>query len=169
MGLPFAVRWQGPGAGRDDLQITAAGDSRVIRRQRLNQDRGYDDREASITAPIAPGNYTLRYYSGTDDRVLVERAFSVRAVPVDLHAPDSVPAGQRFTLRWQGPGAVRDDVQIVEAGGDTVVRRQRLNQDRGFASNEVSLVAPEQPGDYRLRYWNGESSTGLIERPLRVE
>jgi Ca-activated chloride channel family protein len=169
MGRPFTVRWRGPGAGRDDLQITAAGDSRVIRRQRLNQDRGYDDREASITAPIAPGSYTLRYYSGTDDRVLVERAFSVRAIPVDLQAPDSVPAGQRFTLRWQGPGAVRDDVQIVEAGGDTVVRRQRLNQDRGFASNEVSLVAPEQPGDYRLRYWNGESSTGLIERPLRVE
>jgi Ca-activated chloride channel family protein len=88
---------------------------------------------------------------------------------LSLEAPARVPAGQRFTLRWQGPGAVRDDVQIVEAGGDKVVRRQRLNQDRGFASNEVSLVAPEQPGDYRLRYWNGESNTGLIERPLRVE
>jgi Ca-activated chloride channel family protein len=154
---------------RDDLQITAAGDSRVIRRQRLNQDRGFGDKQATITAPIAPGSYTLRYYSGTDSRVLVERSFSVRAIPVSLDAPASVPAGQRFTLRWQGPGAVRDDVQIVGAEGDKVVRRQRLNQDRGFADNEASLVAPEQPGDYRLRYWNGESDTGLVERPLRVE
>lgn len=169
MGRPFTVRWQGPGAVRDDLQITAAGDSRVIRRQRLNQDRGFGDKQATITAPIAPGSYTLRYYSGTDSRVLVERSFSVRAIPVSLDAPASVPAGQRFTLRWQGPGAVRDDVQIVGAEGDKVVRRQRLNQDRGFADNEASLVAPEQPGDYRLRYWNGESDTGLVERPLRVE
>lgn len=169
MGRPFTVRWQGPGAVRDDLQITAAGDSRVIRRQRLNQDRGFGDKQATITAPIAPGSYTLRYYSGTDGRVLVERSFGVRAIPVSLDAPASVPAGQRFTLRWQGPGAVRDDVQIVGADGDKVVRRQRLNQDRGFADNEASLVAPEQPGDYRLRYWNGESDTGLVERPLRVE
>ena len=169
MGRPFTVRWQGPGAVRDDLQIIAAGDTRVIRRQRLNQDRGFANKEASITAPIAPGSYRLRYYSGTDDRALVERNFRVRAIPVSLDAPASVPAGQRFTLRWQGPGAVRDDVQIVEAEGDKVVRRQRLNQDRGFASNEVSLVAPEQPGNYRLRYWNGESDTGLVERPLRVE
>lgn len=169
MGRPFTVRWQGPGAVRDDLQITAAGDSRVIRRQRLNQDRGFGDKQATITAPIAPGSYTLRYYSGTGSRVLVERSFSVRAIPVSLDAPASVPAGQRFTLRWQGPGAVRDDVQIVGAEGDKVVRRQRLNQDRGFADNEASLVAPEQPGDYRLRYWNGESDTGLVERPLRVE
>lgn len=169
MGRSFSVRWQGPGAARDDLQITAADDTRVIRRQRLNQDRGFANKEASITAPIAPGSYRLRYYSGADDRVLVERAFRVRAIAVGLDAPDSVPAGQRFTLRWQGPGAVRDDVQIVEAEGDKVVRRQRLNQDRGFASNEVSLVAPEQPGRYRLRYWNGESDTGLVERPLRVE
>ncbi len=169
MGRPFTVRWQGPGAVRDDLQIIAAGDTRVIRRQRLNQDRGFANKEASITAPIAPGSYRLRYYSGTDDRALVERNFRVRAIPVSLDAPASVPAGQRFTLRWQGPGAVRDDVQIVEAEGDKVVRRQRLNQDRGFANNEASLVAPEQPGDYRLRYWNGESDTGLVERPLRVE
>jgi len=169
MGRPFTVRWQGPGAVRDDLQIIATGDTRVIRRQRLNQDRGFGRREVSITAPIAPGGYRLRYYSGTDDRALVERNFSVRAIPVSLDAPASVPAGQRFTLRWQGPGAVRDDVQIVEAEGDKVVRRQRLNQDRGFANNEASLIAPEQPGDYRLRYWNGESDTGLVERPLRVE
>ena len=169
MGRPFTVRWQGPGAGRDDLQITAQGDTRVIRRQRLNQDRGFDRREASLTAPIEPGSYRLRYYSGVDDRVLVEREIRVRAIPVSLDAPASVAAGQRFSLRWQGPGAGRDDVQIVEAGGDRVVRRQRLNQDRGFASNEVTLQAPEQPGEYRLRYWNGESNTGLVERPLRVE
>jgi Ca-activated chloride channel family protein len=169
MGRPFRVRWQGPGAGRDDLQITSVADSRVIRRQRLNQDRSYADKQASITAPIGPGRYVLRYYSGSDDRVLVERPLTVRAIPVSLDAPPSVRAGERFTLRWQGPGAVRDDVQIVETGSDKVLRRQRLNQDRGFANNEVSLVAPEQPGNYRLRYWNGESNSGLVEAPLRVE
>lgn len=169
MGRPFVVTWQGPGAVRDDLQITAADDARVIRRQRLNQDRGFDRKQVSITAPIQPGAYTLRYFSGVDNRVLAARAVEVRAIPVSLEAPDRVPAGQRFSLRWQGPGAVRDDVQIVEAASGTVARRQRLNQDRGFANNEASLLAPEQPGDYLLRYWNGESSSGLVERPLRVE
>lgn len=40
---------------------------------------------------------------------------------------------------------------------------------RGFTGNEATLKAPEQPGDYLLRYWNGESSSALAERPLRVQ
>lgn len=169
MGRPFTVHWQGPGALRDDLRIVAAGGTSVVRGQRLNQDRGFERKEARITAPIQPGSYTLQYFSGADDRVLATRAVVVRAIPVSLDAPASVPAGQRFSLRWQGPGAVRDDVEIVDAVSGKSMRRQRLSQDRGFASNEVSLVAPEQAGNYLLRYWNGESDTSLFERPLRVE
>ena len=172
MGRSFSLRWQGPGAVRDDVQIVVADggkDARVIRRQRLNQDRGFDAKEVSITAPIQPGDYVLRYFSGVDNRVLAERPLEVQAIPVGLDAPASVAAGQRFSLRWQGPGAARDDVHIVEAASGKVIRRHRLRHDRGYANNEATVEAPDQPGAYLLRYWNGESDTDLVERPLRVE
>lgn len=169
MARAFTVHWQGPGAVRDDLQIAAPGSERAIRHQRLNQDKGFSSHQATITAPATPGSYELRYYSGADNRVLATREITVVAIPVSLDAPASVQAGSTFTLRWQGPGAVRDDVEILDPASAKLLRRQRLNQDRGFTGNEATLKAPEQPGDYLLRYWNGESSSALAERPLRVQ
>jgi Ca-activated chloride channel family protein len=169
MGRRFSVQWQGPGAVRDDLLIAEPGAERPLRRQRLNQDRGFAERTVSITAPIRPGSYELRYFSGVDNRVLATRSVEVIEIPLSLDAPRQVEAGARFSVRWQGPGAVRDDLQIVDAVSGKVLRRQRLNQDRGFENGEVSLTAPEQAGEYLLRYWNGESSTGLLDRPLRVQ
>ena len=91
------------------------------------------------------------------------------AIPVALAAPAQVAAGSAVLVRWQGPGAVRDDVQIVDSAGTDVLRRQRLNQDRGFGQNEVTLKAPDVPGQYRLRYWNGESSSVLAEQAIVVQ
>lgn len=169
MARAFTVRWQGPGAVRDDLQIASAGSDRAIRRQRLNQDKGFSSHQATITAPAVPGVYELRYYSGADNRVLLTREITVIAIPVSLDAPAAVQAGTPFTLRWQGPGAVRDDVEIFDPASGKVLRRQRINQDRGFGQNEVTLKAPDAPGNYRLRYWNGESSSSLAERMIAVE
>ena len=169
MARPFIVRWQGPGAVRDDVEIVAAGSDRPIRRQRLNQDRGFAGHEATITAPAVPGHYVLRYYSGADNRVLATRDVAVIAIPVSLDAPAQVAAGSDVLVRWQGPGAVRDDVEIADPAGTRVLRRQRLNQDRGFERNEATLKAPDVPGEYRLRYWNGDSSGVLAERAIRVE
>ncbi len=169
MARPFVVRWQGPGAVRDDVEIVDPADNKRLRRQRLNQDRGFDRLEVTLTAPAVPGQYQLRYYSGTDSRALATRDITVVAIPVALAAPAQVAAGSAVLVRWQGPGAVRDDVQIVDSAGTDVLRRQRLNQDRGFGQNEVTLKAPDVPGQYRLRYWNGESSSVLAEQAIVVQ
>lgn len=169
MARPFVVRWQGPGAVRDDVEIVDPADNKQLRRQRLNQDRGFDRHEVTLTAPAVPGQYQLRYYSGTDSRALATRDITVVAIPVALAAPAQVAAGSAVLVRWQGPGAVRDDVQIVDSAGTDVLRRQRLNQDRGFGQNEVTLKAPDVPGQYRLRYWNGESSSVLAEQAIVVQ
>ncbi|MDZ7621776.1 MAG: hypothetical protein U5O69_04970 [Candidatus Competibacteraceae bacterium] len=77
----FQVAWVGPGAARDDVQIfdpaARAGEGAVVRAQRLRQDRGFEERTASLVAPSTPGNYLLRYWNGVDGRVLATRPLTV--------------------------------------------------------------------------------------------
>lgn len=168
----FTVEWTGPGGARDDLQIfdprTRNGEGEVARSIRFNQDRDFRDRRASIVAPSVAGDYVLRYWSGQDRRVLAERPVTVREAVVTIEAPETVEMGRAFTVNWQGPGAARDDMQIVPSGDDRVVRSARLNQDRDFRNGRLTLVAPVRPGAYELRYWNGEDRRVLATRAVEV-
>jgi Ca-activated chloride channel family protein len=169
MGKSFTIGWVGPGAARDDAQIVRAGDDRVLRSQRLRQDKGFEDGKATLVAPIRPGAYELRYWNGEDRRLLATRAFEVVEIPVSLEGPSRVGAEERFTVRWQGPGAARDDLQIVSTATDKTARTQRLRQDKGFEDGEVTIQAPKEPGSYELRYYNGEDRAVLVTAPLTVQ
>ena len=37
-----------------------------------------------------------------------------------------------------------------------------------FDNNKVTIKAPKAPGEYVLRYYNGDSKAVLAERPLSV-
>jgi Ca-activated chloride channel homolog len=81
IGRTFQVVWAGPAAVQDDVQIfdpaARAGEGAVVRSQRLRHDRGFEERTASLVAPATPGNYLLRYWNGTDRRVLATRPLTV--------------------------------------------------------------------------------------------
>jgi hypothetical protein len=88
--------------------------------------------------------------------------------PLDLHVVSSAPARylDHFGARWSLPldeGSPIGDVyyDIVDASGDVVVPMEGVSTTAtpGVSATEVTDIrAPEQPGDYTLRLWLGDSA-----------
>lgn len=142
------------------------GEGKVLREKRLRNDE-FENRRASLPAPAKAGEYELRYWNGDNKTVLATRVISVTATQVSLSAPDKVNAGQTFVVEWVGPGARYDQVQIVDGDGKSVGGRHLRNSQ--FDERKVSVNAPKRPGQYEVRYWNGDNKATLATRPLTIE
>ncbi len=176
MARDFTVTWTGPGARFDEVQVwdpkARAGRGAVVDNQRVHSDKGYDQRQVTLTAPAAPGDYELRYWNGDNNKALATLPLRVLETEVALEAPASVPMASDFTVTWTGPGARFDEVQVwdprARAGRGKTIDNQRVHSDKGYDQRQVTLTAPGAPGDYTLRYWNGDNSSVLHEQPLEV-
>ena len=175
IGLRFTVTWEGPGEDRDEIALfdpeARNGEgARVAARRVVNGD--LDGRSVELIAPVRPGRHELRYYwQGDRDEPLATRVIDVVDAEVSLDAPANVPIGSTFTVEWIGPGANRDSVQIFDPaarqGEGDVVREKRLVND-DFDNRRVSLLAPTEPGFYRLRYYSGDGREVLASREIEI-
>ena len=176
MASRLTVSWTGPAGRYDDVQVfdpaARGGLGAVVDRQRVLTGNADKSRTVELVAPAAPGEYQLRYYHGEQRQVLAVRPLAVVEAAVALDAPDSVAMATRFTVTWTGPGARYDEVQVFDAkargGAGQLVDAQRVTSDAGFAQRQVTVVAPAVPGDYELRYYNGDNRKVLATRPLAV-
>ena len=139
----------------------------------MRSDKGYDQRQVTLTAPGAPGDYTLRYWNGDNSSLLHEQPLKVTAVEVALDPPASAPAGQYVTITWTGPGARYDEIQVwdpaARAGRGQSLANKRVQSDKGYDQRQVTIKLPDVPGNYELRYWNGDNQQLLHSQPFRVE
>jgi Ca-activated chloride channel family protein len=177
MASRITVGWTGPGARFDELQLfdpaAKGGDGRLVDSQRVATDKGAAQKQATVVAPAVPGQYELRYYNGDNRTVLATRPITVTAIEVSLQAPDRAPVDSPITVRWTGPGATFDNIEIHDPAarngeGQLVVNR-RITTDPGYARREATLRTPKVPGTYQLRYYNGDNRAVLATRPLIVE
>ncbi|WP_460456443.1 vWA domain-containing protein [Arenimonas alkanexedens] len=177
MASVFSVTWTGPGAAYDEVQVwnprAQAGRGASLDTQRVQSDKGYDQRQVTMTAPATPGDYLLRYWNGTSRVLLHEQPLAVTAVPVGLDAPARAGAGTALVVTWTGPGAAYDEVQVwnprAQAGRGEVVTSGRVQSQPTYEQRQVSLTLPKVPGEYALRYWNGQDRILLHTQPLTVE
>ena len=175
LGRSFVVDWIGPGGRHDRIQIVDPlannGEGKVVAGKRLHND-DLDNRKVTLIAPATPGFYRLQYWSGPDRVELASRQIEILEAEVGISAPDSVAMGTPFSVQWQGPGARRDRIDIVDpqannGEGKAIGGKRLVNDD--FDNNRVKLIAPAEPGTYRLQYYNGDSRVVLATRPLVVE
>jgi len=173
-GKRINIDWQGPGGKYDSIVLFNPegnnGEGNEIRSQRLRND-DFESRKAGLTAPVKPGVYELRYWNGENRTVLATTTIEVVAAEVWLKAPDSVEAGKKITVEWQGPGGRYDSIILYDPAGNNgegkQVRAQRLRND-DYENRKAKLTAPVKPGGYELRYWNGENKKVLAVAQLEV-
>jgi Ca-activated chloride channel family protein len=159
-GAPFEIRWQGPDSSGDWLTIIGPDAAASAYGSYVDANQGSP---STLNAPIAPGNYELRYVQkGTT--VLARRPIEVSAVSATLEAPDSVTAGAPFEIRWQGPNNRGDWITIIGTDAGASAYGSYVDADQGSPS---TLTAPAAAGDYELRYVQKGTSV-LARRPIRV-
>ncbi len=175
IGQTFRVSWTGPGGRRDRVDIfdpaADGGRGRIVGGKRLIND-DVDGRTVALVAPVTAGRYTLQYYNGDNRTVLAETQIEVVALEVGLDAPDTALMAHTFKVVWQGPGAIRDSIQLHDPAakggkGDILYAIRILNGD--MDRKTVDIIAPATPGDYELRYWSGDGGRALATRPITVE
>ena len=170
MGHPVQVTWSGPGARRDRVEIwdvpAKSGCCGGVASRRVVSGNS-EKRSVELVVPIEPGGYTLRYWNGDGNKVLAERPLTVEPMEVTLSAPETTEAGTSIEIGWHGPGGRRDAVQFFNPDDGKVHSSKRLGSG-DYDNRKVVLKAPK-PGTYLLRYWNGDYSAVLAERPITVQ
>lgn len=121
---------------------------------------------AALNAPADAGSYEVRYYDSSG-RLSARSELEVAASPVQLSIPDPVGAGYNAAIDWTGPADPGDTIQFVDPANGTVVAETPALGQPG-ALNRSILRAPEQAGQYVLRYWSSRARMALSELPLPV-
>jgi len=161
-GSEFAVDWTGPDNDRDYVTIVEAG-----AREGAYTSYQYtrSGSPATLTAPIEPGAYELRYVTGRGNATLASAPVAVTTISASLSAPASVAAGERFEVTWEGPDNPRDYVTIVAAGAREGAYTSYQYTRRG---SPATLTAPNEPGAYEVRYVTGTGDRTLASVPISV-
>ena len=166
-GADFQVSWTGPDAVQDYITIVPKGapDGDYTSYQYTR-----DGSPLTLTAPLAPGAYELRYSTDRADakgRVYASYPITVVAAAITLTPAPEIHAGSPFDVQVSGPAHGQDYITIVAKGapdGDYQAYAY-VDQTRGT----FSLLAPSQPGAYEIRYQNDNDPTRVLARtPVTV-
>ena len=161
-GETFELAWTGPGHDRDWIDIAAPGTAPGTYHSYVMVGTG---NPMIMRAPSIPGTWEIRYLNGSDTKIMATKALTVTDAGVTLSALDAVKPGETFEVGWEGPGHVRDWIDIAEPGARAGIY---LTYSMIGNGNPVVLRAPSEPGQYEIRYLNGSDTQIMGKRTLTV-
>ena len=161
-GSAFAVKWTGPDNEGDFLTVVRP---ETNPRDYASFAETKDGKELSLTAPIEPGSYELRYVTAHTRTVLARRAIEVEPAGAAVTSADEVTIGKQFDVAWTGPDNEGDYITIVEAGAADDKYGSYVNTEKG---SPVTLTAPTVAGDHEVRYVSGQGRKVLARRPIKI-
>lgn len=159
----FEVAWTGPNGPGDYVTIVKAGVPAWT-----NEDYFYthEGSPGKLLAPLEAGAYELLYITGSDVIVHVRVPIAVTAASATVDGPDDVARGAQFEVSWTGPNGPGDFVTIVSKGAEPTAY---LGYVYTSAGSPGTLTAPDEGGDYELRYVTGTGSVVLASVPIVVK
>jgi hypothetical protein len=163
-GAKFKVSWTGPNNPRDFVTVVKAETREKTYDRYVYTDKGPT---LEFTAPDEPGNYEVRYATGSGYLTLARVAITVTSVSGTLSGPAQAVAGEPFPVSWKGPDNERNFVTIVARGA----RSGAFTGSYFYTTTKTNpgrLVAPLAAGDYELRYYTGEKLLTLASAAIQI-
>ena len=166
-GSMIEIPWTGPNNRDDYIGIGKVGTSGG------NQWKSYTyTREGSplqITVPSEPGDYYVTYFLQQDRMPILRVPMTVKQSEVRIIAPQTVAAGAEFEIGWTGPDNHDDYIGIGPAsatsGGALWSNGYAYTRD----GKTLRFTAPEDPGQYTVRYFLAKDRYAIAETTLTVE
>ncbi len=163
VGGKLEVRWTGPAAQGDFVSIDAAGSPDSTYGP---YDYPSNGNPLTVVVPSTPGRYEVRYHSGASGyAVLAKSPLEVMDATATLEASSSIEVAGALKVAWKGPNHPGDFISIDPVGADD---RTYGNYQYPSNGNPLVVTAPDQPGDYLLRYHLADSYRVIGSVPLRV-
>ena len=175
-GSVIEVDWTGPDNKQDFVTIVpadaeegeyATGYQYVAKKygpRKLNK--------LKLTVPDSAGEYEIRYLSGKKRLTLGSAPLTITATEASLDVPEEVFEGAKFEVDWTGPDNRQDYITLVkkedEEGktGSTYAYTAKKFGPRKLP--KVFLIAPEETGEYEVRYVTGGKRFTLATAPIKV-
>jgi Ca-activated chloride channel family protein len=161
-GAEVEIHWSGPANEGDYLTIVErAAPEGTHDNYALARRPGL----ALVQAPDALGDHEIRYVVGQSGRTLASHPIELTAVSASLRVEGPTLPGGELAVQWAGPNLKDDFVTLVPAGAPEGAHLDYAYARRG---SPARLRAPDQPGDYELRYVVGQSRRTLASLPLTL-
>jgi len=166
-GADFEVSWTGPDAVKDYITIvpTDAPEGAYASYQYTSKGS-----PLTLTAPLSPGAYELRYSTDRSDakgKVYASFPITVVAAAISLTPAPDIHAGSTFDVEVSGPAHGQDYITIVPKGAPDGDYQAYAYVDQTHGT--FSLLAPTDPGAYEIRYQSDNDPTQVLARaPVTV-
>lgn len=163
IGTAISIQWQGPDNPRDFITLVPAGTKEGQYREYVYTSEG---KSVSLTAPVEPGNYEIRYLTGRGNKTLGSAPIQITDSAASVQFASPARIGQTLSIQWTGPANPREFITVVKAGSRDGHYAGYTYVDKG---NPLDLLLPEVPGDYEIRYMTADSDRVLARAPLKIE
>ncbi len=161
-GSAFQVEWKGPNNTNDYLVVREATADAAGAGPQAYAHKGSP---SELRAPDKPGEYAVHYMTGQTRMSLASAKITVTPVTASVKPPAEVNAGAEFTIEWEGPDNKNDFITLVEADAKDRAYGRVSYSSKG---SPATLLAPDEPGDYEVRYLTGQTRTTLASAPIKV-
>ena len=162
-GRPFEVNWSGPDGDGDFITVvpTALAEGEY-------EDYHYTDQGSpmTLTSGVEPGAYEIRYQSDREDGIFARIPLTVTPMEITLDAPTEVGAGSDFDVTWTGPNGSGDYITVVPVSAADGEYEDYTYTDNG---SPLQLTAPDETGDYELRYQSDRAEGVFARIPITVK
>jgi len=163
-GGTIRVEWEGPDGPSDYITVVEKGAD-----EGSYMDYAYtrNGSPSEINLPKALGVFEVRYVVGSSDRTLASIPITLKPVSATVTPPATAKAGEAIEVSWTGPAAKGDTIEIVAAGAeDSAAPLAKAGTVQG---SPLFIYAPEDAGEYQVRYKVKDTGKVLATAPLSVE
>jgi hypothetical protein len=162
-GAGVEVAWTGPDREGDIITIV---DERSSAQARGSYAYTHKGSPARLVAPDSPGVFEVRYVSESNRGTILAAAPLLVGTPsAAIDGPADVIAGSRMAISWDGPDNASDYLIVVDGSSREDASFERVQTWRG---NPLSLIAPDVPGVYEIRYVTGRTLQTLARHSFVV-
>jgi Ca-activated chloride channel family protein len=161
-GSVFEVTWTGPQNESDFITIVAAG---APVGSYLDWKYASSDNPMPLVAPVEAGEHEIRYVDGATNETVHYITIMVTQFEATVEAPAEVDAGATFEVTWTGPDGPSDYITIVPVGA---AEGFYLDWKYLSSGNPLQLTAPDEPGEYEVRYYSDRGAMTLATAPIAV-
>ncbi|MDF1824274.1 MAG: VWA domain-containing protein [Verrucomicrobiales bacterium] len=126
---------------------------------------GNEESPTKLQSPELVGPCEIRFVSADRNIVASTPIEMIAAVANFTETPEKVAAKEEFRVKWEGPDNARDYITIVEASAEDGKYGDYIYVERG---QDQDLTAPDEPGDYEIRYVTSQKKTVLARERVKV-
>jgi hypothetical protein len=175
-GSDLKVIWQGPGNKQDYITIVEAEAEEGTYSNYTYTRKSKEDRDGNVfltvRVPDKAGLYEIRYLTGQSKKTLARIPLTINSTEATIEVPTEVSAGSKFKVYWQGPDNKQDFITIIEADAEDGKYGSYRYTSKGEEDREgkiyLTLNAPDEDGNYEVRYVTGQTKNTLAFTPIYV-